>query len=425
MRRIATVFLILLFSSAIFAATIPAPGIRDTEIWVRHPGLLASIKTKERFSVKTGFGSSISGLGFLVDPAGSLQVAADYLQSSIYRSDDKFLVDNYDNIASVFNFDNGFPSEGSTAEETAYFIREYFKDGGRFDTVLDDGNRAWAVANSLRAGLIDFPPTLIRSGLTMDLAMDGGEVKDGFGWNWNADFFFDGAPSLLPQMSSSGYIYGNEFGLSFGADFGHGKYIYEDSIAVGFSVSPQVYFRSSFTNSDYITGRLSDDPLILLGSNIFYLGIGLDINLGFIFTLNDNLSLSFDMKHIPSMQTYWYFTADDFISSFAFHHDDNLYFEPFDATLTLLLDYGRIKGEIGICNVVDQLIVLEYVNGYEFDPWSLFQFHVGYDVNDNLMLYLEYGRRMLTFGVETGGFTVELSSALDTLGFAASVGYSY
>ena len=155
-----------------------------------------------------------------------LQQAADYLQSQLYESSDEFLVSNYDAIARAFSFDRGFPSIGNTDEETAAFVRQYFRDGGRFDTALSDDNRAWAAANALKEGFADYPYSLMTGGMTMDLAMDGGEVRNGFGWNWNVNFFFDGASSLLPQMSTEEYTYGNEFGLVFGGDVGYGAYFY-------------------------------------------------------------------------------------------------------------------------------------------------------------------------------------------------------
>ena len=426
MRKTALILLMIIITvSSLSAAAVPAPGIRDTDSWVRHPGLLAETESKTTFGIKAGFGSDVAGLSFLANPVGSLQKAAAYMQKALYESDDEFLAAHYDDIASALSADLGFPTRGNTDEETAYFVREYFKEGGRFETVLSDENKAWAAANALSKGVVDYPSSLITSGMTLDLVMDGGEVKDGFGWNWNVNFFFDGASSLLPQMSSADYTYGNEFGLAFGADLGYGAYVYDDILAVGFSASPQVYFRSSFLNADYLIGRLSGNPFSLLASNIFYLGIGIDLNLGLLYNINDELSLSFDLKHIPSLQTYWYFTAEDFLTSFAFHHDDNLYFEPFDATLTLFLDYGSIRGEVMLCNIFDQLIVLKHVNGYRFDPWTLFQLHAEYDLNESVMLYMEYARRNLYFGVETGGFTVEIFTALDALGFGVSVGYEF
>ena len=410
--------------STLFAAAIPAPGIRETQKWVRHPGLLVEMDEKTRFSIDASFGSDIDGLSFLADPVGKLQKAADYLMTAMEGYSDDYLADNYDSFKEAMFFDPGFPSEGNTATETAYFIRQYFKEGGRFDT-LDDANRARAVAGILRRELVSFPPSLITSGMTMDLAMGGGEVKNSFGWHWNVNFFFDGASSLLSQMSVPQYTYGNEFGLSAGGDIGYALYLYEDVLSVGFSASPQLYFRSSFLNADYIEGRLSGNPFSLLASNIFYLGVGLDLNLGMLYRINDEIALSFDLLHIPSVQTYWYFTAADFMDSFAFHHDRNFYFEPFDATLTVLLDYGTIRAEAGICNIFDQLIVGHLIDGYSYDFWTILKARVEYDLTDGLMLFAEYGRRMLSFGVETGGFTAELATALDRLGFRVSVGYSF
>ncbi len=433
MKKIIALCLVAVLTSSLFAAVIPAPSVREQKSWVQHPGLLAYTEGETKFSIKAGFGSDYSGLRFMADPVGTLQKAASYLQSTLYNSSDQYLAEHYNSIANALSFDPGFPKAGNTDEETAYFIREYFKDGGRFDS-LNDANKARAAVGALRYNAVTYPYSILRGGLTLDLAMEGGEVKNGLGWNWNVTFFFDGATSLFPQMtakdkyalSGDGYYrYGNEFGLAAGGDIGYGTYLYEDKIAVGFSASPQIFFRSGFHNEDYLDGRLNGTPLSLLASNIFYLGAGIDLNLGALYRFNENIALSLDFRHIPSLQTYWYFKAEDFVDAFEFHHDNNFYFEPFDITLTAIFDYGRVRGDFGIRNVIDQLIVEDLINGYSFDYWTLFQFHVEYDLNDSLMLYLEYARRMLSFGVQTGGFTAELSTPLDRLGFAVSIGYEF
>ena len=426
MRKICLIALIAVIASSLLgAAAVPIQNFRDQEEWVKHPGLLPVIEESTTFDISADFGNSIDdGFRFLSDPVGTLQEAAVAFGDAIVSMDDAEILENYQSLSESFTFDPGFPGRGNTDEETVYFVREYFRDGGRFDS-LDPANRARGVASALRNGLAPYSGNILPGAMYIDLRMRGGEVHSGFGWDWNVDFFFNGSQSLLVQPMRPDHRYGNEFGVTFGGDVGYGAFVLDDRLALGIAASPQMFFRTSFLNADYIEGRLTGNPLMLLASNVFYLGIGIDVNAGLLYRIDDNLSFAFDLRHIPSLQTAWYFTADDLLQAFSFHHDGILYYEPFDAAATLFMDYGKINASVEISNIVSEAIWMAAVPGWTMDYWSFVSLGFGYSFTDDLTLYAKYEKRTLAIGVEYMGFTAELSSRLDIAAFGIKAGYAF
>ena len=427
MKRIAflCVFICILIS-VVSASVIPMREIREKEEWVTSPGMLAELNQSVPFGFRLYGGSDIEGMGFLASPAPALSESADYLRNYLLDKDDDFLSSNYADIASIFSFDPNFP-KGYPADEgeMAFHIREYLKDGGRFDSEVGDANQAKAVVNSLDSGIIDYPRHLMQSDFNMGLGLYGGKAKNGFGWNWNVDFFFDGDESLVYELSGNDHDYGNEFGISVGADFGYGKFIYDDVFAIGFSISPQLVFRSTVANDVFIQARMDDNALGLFASNIYDFGAEIDLNIGMFYRLNDELSFTLDFRNIPSLQTYWYFGAEEIVDEFVFHHDDNIYFRPFDVATSILWDKGPYHLDVEFSNIYSQIIWHSFVSGYEIDPFSFVNVRFDYDFSDNLGIYTKYEYRKIAFGVEWSGFTAELSSKLDRLGFGITIGYEF
>ena len=425
MKRALSVFLLIaVIASSLPAAMIPMKEIREKEEWVTSPGRLAEISQSVPFGFRLYGESEIDGLRFLSSPASTLSSSADYLRHHLLNQSDEFLSENYDAISSIFDFDPGYPS-GYSGEEAAAYIREYLQDGGRFDTEIGDGNQAKAVLNSLSSGVVEYPMHLLGSDLNMGLGLYGGKVSNGFGWNWNVDFFFDGTESLLTSLSTEGHDYGNEFGIAVGADFGYGAFVYEDVFAIGFSISPQLVFRSTIADSVFIQARMDNAPLTLFASNIYDFGAEIDLNLGMFYRLDDELSFTLDFRNAPSFQTYWYFGAEEIVSGFEFIHDDNLYFRPFDIAASILWDKGRYHLDVEFSNIYSQIIWQSHVKGYEIDPFSFFSVRFDYDISEDLGIYAKYESREAALGVEWGGFNAELSSKLDRLGFGFRIGYRF
>ena len=427
MRRCFAVFCVLLMSAAVLSAgSIPLDGFDDELKWMRHPGYLAEAEEGTPFGFELSGSADVSGLAFIADPVEALGSAADHLSTYMAAQDDAYLADNYEAIAAVFSpIDPGFPAAGDSDAETAYFVRDYFSASGRFNTVVDDANRARAAEEAYGAGLAEFPADMIMSDLDLGLRFFGNDADNGFGWNWNVDIFFNGAQSLFHQYSYADHVYGNDYGLRFGTSLGYGGYVYDDVLALGFTVTPQILFRSSFLDSDYIAARMSGSMLGLFAGGRFNLGASVDLDAGMYYRYSDELAFALDFRNIPSLQLYWYFTADDILGDFAFHFDENLYFEPFDAAVSVMWDRDRWHVEAELSGLYSQIIWQRYLPSYRIDPWSLFRIGFSYDINDRTDIYAGYHERTLAFGVRCSGFRAELSSRLDRLSFGVKAGCSF
>ena len=427
MRRCFAVFCVLVMSAAVlFAGSIPLDGFDDELKWMRHPGYLAEADKGTSFGFDLIGSADVSGLVFIADPVKALDAAADYLGSYMASQDDAYLAENYEAIAAVFSpIDPGFPAAGGSDAETAYFVRDYFSANGRFNTVVDDANRARAAEEAYGAGLAEYPADTLDSDLDLGLRFFGNNADNGFGWNWNVDIFFNGAQSLFSQYSYADHVYGNDYGIRFGGTFGYGGYVYDDVLALGFTVTPQILFRSSFLDYDYIAARMSGSMLGLFAGGRFNLGASVDLDAGMYYRYSDELAFALDFRNIPSLQLYWYFTADDILGDFAFHFDENLYFEPFDASVSVMWDRDRWHVEAELSGLYNQIIWQRYLPSYDIDPWSLFRVGFSYDINDRTDIYAGYHERTVAFGVRCSGFRAELSSRLDRLSFGVKAGCSF
>lgn len=401
-------------------AAVPVQPFDTTSVF-RSPARLADAEEKRSFGFELDGSSNINGILFASDPVSALQGGADYLGTHLVESDDSFLASNYEMLCRVFSFDGNFPTAGRTDAETAYFLREYFGEGGGYEEI-GDANKALAVADILSANPQFFRNGLAPSDAELSLKFYGGSIRNGFGWDWNVSLGFDGAEDLLYQYSSGNHRYGNDIYLTVGSDIGYGRYV-TDNVAVGFSVTPRIMFQTAFTDSDYLAARLDSSILNLFASNRYNLGIGIGLNAGVMYRVNDELSFVLDLRDVPSARTYWYFTADDVMNDFRMHYDDTLYLTPPDAALSMLWERGKYHVSVEISDALSQVIWANTVSGYDYDPWIIPKIGFVYDLYEDLTLSAKLEYRRIKLGVDWNNFNVELSSRLDELNFGIKVGY--
>ena len=414
-----SLLLIWFLPISLFAAIPTQPF--DTSDYFRSPARLAEVEEDISFGFEIDAGSDIDGILFASDPVSALQGGADYLGSHLAEADDAYLASRYEMLKDAFSFDGNFPTAGNTDAETAYFLREYFGKGGGYEKI-SEANKALVVQS-----IIASDPTLFRNGLLgsdIDLSLKfyGGRIKEGFGWNWNVSLGFDGAEDLLFQYRYKDHSYGNDIYLTVGGDIGYGMYV-GDKVAVGFSVTPRLMFQTSFLDSDYLSARLNASILDVFATNSYNLGMGIGLNAGVMYRMNDELAFTLDFRDVPSVRTYWYFTAEDVLNDFRFHHDDNLYLTPPDAAFSVIWDRGDYHLKVELSDALSQVIWASTVNGYDYDPWIIPKIAFSYDINSSTTLSAKLEYRMIRLGVEWNRMNVELSSRLDKLSFGIKVGY--
>ena len=426
MRRLFLIVLIpILVSTMLGAAAVPIQNFRDQEEWVRHPGLLPVTEEKTVFGISADFGNSIDGYRFLSNPVGTLQRAADHLGNAVVSMSDEEIAGIYGALSDAFSFDPGFPRRSNTDAETAYFVREYFAEGGGFDS-LPENDKALAMA-----ALLSIEPALLPHGYLpndLDILIDfnWGAIRQGFGLKWIVDLGFNGADDLLDQYSY-GYAdkyYGNELYVSAGADIGYAEYIIEDRLSVGFSLSPRFFFDTSLTNGDYLSARLNGDIIGALAANRYNAGFGLGFNLGVMYRMNEELAFMVDLRDIPTFRSYWYFTAEDIMNGFRLHYDRNLYLTPPDLAFTILYDVGPYHLGVELSDAVSQTVWACSLDNYSYDPWIIPKLYFGYDINEDMTVSAKVEYRSLKVGLEMDNLDIELSSRLDRLAFGFKVGCS-
>ena len=263
----------------------------------RSPGRLVDIEKTIHFGFEAEIVSDIDELDFLTDPVSafddSVEVVADYLASQ----DISFWYHNPDIISALSSIDSAFPSMSDGDDLFIAEIKDYFTSRFLSDE-YGSANRTHAMADVFSSGI--YPPLLSSSvGGDMDLAfrLYGGKISHGSGWDLRFDLYLDSLDSLLASYKDGEYEYGNNLVAELSMNIGSAEYVIDDVLSVGISVSPNIFFKTSFLNSDLINARLDDQILSIFASNNYYFGAGIGLNFGIMygmsaFRLSNELGIS-------------------------------------------------------------------------------------------------------------------------------------
>ena len=386
----------------------------------RSPGRLVDIEKTIHFGFEAEIVSDIDELDFLTDPVSafddSVEVVADYLASQ----DISFWYHNPDIISALSSIDSAFPSMSDGDDLFIAEIKDYFTSRFLSDE-YGSANRTHAMADVFSSGI--YPPLLSSSvGGDMDLAfrLYGGKISHGSGWDLRFDLYLDSLDSLLASYKDGEYEYGNNLVAELSMNIGSAEYVIDDVLSVGISVSPNIFFKTSFLNSDLINARLDDQILSIFASNNYYFGAGIGLNFGIMYKPQENLSFTLDLRNAPSMRGAIYFSAQE-INNLKLHADKNIYFVPPDIAATVRWDYGvwHIEGEIG--DILSQLVwkynILRMAFSWQYIP----KIKVIYDMSETLSLSLAYEYDKIALGFIMEHFTAELLTKTDNFAFGISM----
>ena len=386
----------------------------------RSPGRLVDIEKTIHFGFEAEIVSDIDELDFLTDPVSafddSVEVVADYLASQ----DIAFWYHNPDIISALKSIDSAFPSMSDGEELFIAEIKDYFKSRFLSDE-YGSANRTHAMADVFSSGI--YPPLLSSSvGGDMDLAfrLYGGKISHGSGWDLRFDLYLDSLDSLLASYKDGDYEYGNNLVAELSMNIGSAEYVIDDVLSVGISVSPNIFFKTSFLNSDLINARLDDQILSIFASNNYYFGAGIGLNFGIMYKPQENLSFTLDLRNAPSMRGAIYFSAQE-INDLKLHADKNIYFVPPDIAATVRWDYGvwHIEGEIG--DILSQLVWKYNIPRMAFSWQYIPKIKVIYDMSETLSLSLAYEYDKIALGFIMEHFTAELLTKTDNFAFGISM----
>ena len=422
-RNFIVLLLIASFVMPLNAAVILTRDNRDYGDFA-SPASLVDIDKTTHFGFEAELISDIDELDFLMDPVSafedSVEVVADYLASQ----DIDFWYDNPNLISSLSSIDPAFPSMSEGDELFLAEIKDYFS--GRFlSNTYGANNRTLALADIFDNGV--YPPKLASSvGGDMDIALRfyGGKISNGFGWDLRFDLYLDSLDSLLANYTDGDYTYGNDLVAEISSNIGFASYVIDDVLALGLSVTPNLYFKTSFLNSDIINARMDDQILNIFANNNYYFGAGVGLNFGVMYKPLENLTLNFDLRNAPSIKGAIYFSAQE-VSDFRMHTDKNIYFVPPDLAVSASWDYGvwHVEGEIG--DILSQLVWLSKVDGFRFKWQYIPKVKVTYDMSDTLSLSLGYEKDIVSLGFITGDFKAELLTKVDRFAIGINVGYEF
>lgn len=414
-------FLLILPLSA--ASFVPVKSMAADDIF-RSPALLAHEENDSGFGFSVGGYADIDMLNFIADPALTLGSAADYLRDELLGKDDQYLLDNYESISSIFRFDPRFPEKHADVSENAYYIRDYLER--RFEEI-GDGNRARSVFNALSSDLGIFPDDtsgIINGDMDLTLDLHAGGIKDGFGWNGRMRIIYDGASSLLDSFSYGDYAYGSTLYFTLGGSVGYGAYITEN-LAFGLSVTPEFVFRTTSASTSLLSSRINGNLIEFLASNRFDFGVGLDMVFGFMLDAGDNAKILLDFRSLPSIEMFWYFSADDVMSGFKFHEDSTIYYAVPDAALGLIWERGDVRIEAELSGIASQIVLMSVLPFYSFDILSVPHFSFRWALSESFAIETGYDFRKVYLGCSFSSIQAELSTRLDKPGFGISFGCEF
>ena len=424
-RNFIVLLLIVSFVMPLNAAVILTRDNRDYGDFT-SPASLVDIDKTTHFGFEAELISDIDELDFLMDPVSAFEdsvgVVADYLASQ----DIDFWYDNPNLISSLSSLDPAFPSMAGGNELFLAEVKNYFS--GRFlSKTYGANNRTLALADIFDNGI--YPPKLASSvGGDMDIALRfyGGRIRNGFGWDLRFDLYLDSLDSLLANYTDGDYTYGNDLVAEISSNIGFASYVIDDVLALGLSVTPNLYFKTSFLNSDIINARLQDIFLNIFADNNYYFGAGVGLNFGVMYKPLENLSLNFNLRNAPSIKGAVYFSASDVAANdFKIRADKNIYFVPPDLAVSASWDYGvwHVEGEIG--DILSQLVWLSKVDGFRFKWQYIPKVKVTYDMSDTLSLSLGYEKDIVSLGFITGDFKAELLTKVDRFAIGINIGYEF
>ena len=415
-KSLAIFILIALATLNLSAAFIPTYDKVD-DGYFESPARLREIEKKTTFGFNASFDSDIDTLRFLSNPSATLGKSADYLADYLSSQSLEFW-ENNQALMNVFsalsaNFPNDVNSPTFLDEVRMYFNGEFRS------SEYGDARRAWAVVNSLDANNIypNDPFQLLGGRMDIGLQLFGGEIKNGFGWDWQINFNYNNSDSLLSSFS-------NRMSMDVRTNVGYALYLGNEKVMLGFSVQPQLRFETSFSNSEFMSARMNDSLLDLFVNNTLDFGLGVGVNIGLMYRPFDTLAFTLDLRDAPSFQAFFYLVPTEIVSDFKFHRDENVYFIAPDVALTALWDSGPYHIEVEISDIVNQL-VWQAMTDYHFNFFAVPKFRFTYDVNDDISLIgmLEY--EALKIGVSWQELYAEISTRLDRAAIGVKMGYRF
>lgn len=430
MKKNILAFLFLtIFSTAVFAAFIPVMDIK-TDSYFESPARLVDIKKSTPFGFMIDAGSDIQALQFLSNPNSGLIKSADYIKDFLLSKDGEYILTNFNEIQKLFSDDPNFPKlVVGNKEEAKSLLDDYLKNN--FEN-LPAANKTWIAISALSSTLNIYPTEaeeILGGNLKLALNMYGMNIDRGFGWDWQVNLDYTGSSSMLGNFKAKeapDYIYGNTITLDVRSNIGYATNLISDNFAIGISVQPQAFFQTTTSNYNFLLSRMEDDIISMFAINNFNLGLGVGLNIGTMYKVNDELAFTLDVRNAPSFKSQFYFNSDDIVGDkFKLHRDRNIYYIPTDIAITAIWNHGPFDLEVEMSDMINQLIWMNEVEGFEYNFYSIPKIRFGYEIFDDFKLTSKLQYEGLSIGIKWKDLSTEIATRFDKANISFKLGYEF
>ena len=417
-KSIVLILFIALIPSFIFASLVPLYDPFEADDAFTSPGLLLESEGGTPFAVEIGARSAVDYLSYLADPSGKLDQYSGHLYRTLMEGDLEFWAANYDAVRAMFDFDRAnFPSQ-VTDELSLNAMRLYLRDS--FEHRFSQAQKASAVltaANNSSIFASGSAPRLYGD-MALTLRLGGGSIySNGFGWKICSNIGFFGAENLLQNTNNLLYF-------DVRADVGYAFHLFNDNFTIGASLEVLAAGQNYIGSNALLSARFNADPVQAF-TNDFKFGLGFGVTFGSMYRLNENLAFTLDLINMAAFRKYYNLALTDFVDYDGFEEDRNVYYIPSDLRLRALWDFNDWHVAVEFSDVLDQLIWMKVRDGYEFDFFAVSKISFSYDMSSDLSLGAALGKSALSLSMKWKGFSVELMTMLDKLGFGLYAGYAF
>ena len=418
MKKVISVLIILFVVFSISAAFVPFTYDRTSPLF-SSPTRLLTEKENTPFGFLVDFSSDIKGLSFLASPLSVTEEAAKNMAFSLEKKDAEWWRNNPEVISVFSSFDSAFPTpsfDSSVEELELWKIRNYLTSTFLSSSYSKE-RRAYVVSSLSDNKDVFDKEKKIGGDTDFFLSLFGENVDDGFGWGWNVNLAFDGNDRLFGGGNSI-------FSFDARGDVGY-AFALTDKVTFGISCIPSLRMETYILPSSYTLSRLQGS-FIALFSEDFRFGMGIEVNMGVSYRVNEELSFSLDGRNIPSLYGYWALKLTDMASfNLNFNRVKDTWIELPDGVFGAHWRRGGHRVDVVIDSIVSQLLWMKEVEGYDFDflLCPKVQYSYYFTPEKHISAYMENG--MIAFGLDWSGFSFSLSYVIEDNNIGIKTGYRF
>ncbi len=418
MKKILCTLVLVSVVFSLSAAFVPFSYNR-TSSFFSSPATIGEVEEDTPFGFMVDVSSDIKGLSFLSSPLSVTEEAAESMALSLEKKDMEWWKDNAEVISVFSSFDSSFPVPSFDEDNETFElwrIRNYLTSTFLSSSYTKE-RRAYVVTALADNEDVFLEEKKIGGNSDLYLSLFGEKISEGFGWGWNVNLGFDGSERLFGGGKSI-------FSADARGEIGY-AFPLSEKVSLGISCIPSLRMETYILPSSYTLSRLQSNMLSLFTED-FRFGMGIELNLGLSYKVNEELSFTLDGRNIPSLYTYWGITLGDMASfNLNFNRLKDTWIELPDAVVAAHWKRGGHRVDVVMDSIVSQMLWMKAVDSYEFDflLCPKIQYSYYFAPEKSITAYLE--NSMIAFGLDFSGFSFSLSYVLEDNNIGVKIGYRF